>query len=89
MLIDTANLSPAANWATEVDRNAVEKLEAILKGCGSYDRNETFEKLMAAKSDVSKLTAEQILRKDAKVVAINEVPSVVVAAFPLSVEVSS
>jgi inorganic pyrophosphatase/exopolyphosphatase len=70
-----------------VDRNAVEKLEAILKRSGRYDRNETFEKLMAAKSDVSSLTSEEILRKDAKVVAVDDVPSVVVAAFPLAVEV--
>lgn len=68
ILIDTVNLT-ADFKVTPHDIKAVEYLEAIIDNTSSnniFDRNAFFEELNAAKSDVSALTLEEILRKDYK-----------------------
>ncbi|NWH73556.1 PRUN1 Exopolyphosphatase, partial [Piaya cayana] len=71
ILLDCVNLSPAAGKATPRDVACVSLLEARFPELPARDA--VFEALQAAKFDVSGLTTEQMLRKDLKALAGDEV----------------
>ncbi|XP_013138194.1 PREDICTED: protein prune homolog isoform X2 [Papilio polytes] len=82
ILLDTVNFSKEVNKGTPHDREMVLFLETILKP----DDREIFrktivDKLVNARSDVTKLTATQLLKKDVKIVGDILVPS-----FPIPVK---
>ncbi|XP_069734764.1 exopolyphosphatase PRUNE1 [Phaenicophaeus curvirostris] len=70
ILLDCVNLSPAAGKATPRDVACVSLLEARFPEL--LARDTVFEALQAAKFDVSGLTTEQMLRKDLKALAGDE-----------------
>ena len=57
---------PEAKRVTPKDVEMVEKAEALLD-CGASDRQEVFDRVQAAKSQINHLTAGQLLRRDLKV----------------------
>jgi len=73
-------MSKEAGRATTTDIDVLNTIEKL--GGLASDRTETFNKLIKAKTDVSKLTLEELMIKDLKV--INEIPLV---GFSLLVEV--
>lgn len=88
MLIDTANFSKEAGKATPLDQEMMAKLELRINSSrvadsSSNGRNELYRALQNAKSDVSQLTADDLLIKDLKVV--NGIP---IPGLPILVKVS-
>ncbi|XP_076764575.1 exopolyphosphatase PRUNE1-like isoform X1 [Xylocopa sonorina] len=67
ILIDTSNFSKEADRATPVDVEIVAALEKA--GQLNLDRNKVFNEINKAKSDISELTADDLLIKDIKVTA--------------------
>lgn len=67
ILIDTTNLKDK-HKVTDVDINAVKYLESLTtsEANGSLDRDEYFNRISAAKNDISHLSLPDILRKDYK-----------------------
>lgn len=61
IVLDTVNFSPQADRARALDREVCQRIEQL-------DRTRRFDALVAARSDVSTLDAEQLLHKDMKLV---------------------
>ncbi|XP_072946676.1 exopolyphosphatase PRUNE1 [Epargyreus clarus] len=82
ILLDTVNFSKEVNKATPQDEEIVLFLENVIKPNDCHlERKTLVDRLVAARCDVSALTAAQLLRKDVKVIADILVPS-----FPILVE---
>ncbi|XP_045783552.1 exopolyphosphatase PRUNE1-like [Maniola jurtina] len=82
ILLDTVNFSKDVNKATKHDEEIVAFLEHLLKvdQCET-ERKLRVDRLLAARSDVSSLSAAQLLRKDLKIFGHILVPS-----FPILVK---
>lgn len=78
IILDTFCLDKAAQIATSKDREIAKKLEIFLDG---VSKEEVFEVLHSAKFDPSFLTAEDILRKDLKIISHNNI-KVGISAIP-------
>ncbi|XP_038221364.1 exopolyphosphatase PRUNE1 [Zerene cesonia] len=82
IILDTVNFSKDIKKATPHDEVTVEFLEGILKLIDfETERKSKLDRLVASRSDVSSLNAEQLLRKDLKIVGDVFIPS-----FPILVE---
>lgn len=81
------NFSKAADKSRPLDVAVNEQIESLLH-LNEYSRNQLFNDLVSARSDVSQLDSLQILSKDLKVIS-NRAGTVTVAVpgFPISVEV--
>lgn len=84
VLVDTANLSPAFGKATAEDIAAVERLRAPA-GWDPAACEEVFERLRAARADVTGFSVAMLLRKDLKVFAARGL-SAAIASIVLSAE---
>jgi exopolyphosphatase len=83
--LDTVNLSPAAQRATPKDVKLITELEECLSktmGNKAPTRGEIFNGLVHARSDISSLTTEQVLRKDCKLLKTPEI-TIAIPAVPL------
>jgi inorganic pyrophosphatase/exopolyphosphatase len=90
ILLDTVNLSPAAQRATPKDIKAIGELEECLSKIqpgGRPVREEIYAPIVKARSDISQLTPEQLLRKDCKLLKTPEI-SIGIPAVPLLSQVS-
>lgn len=87
IVVDTINFSEAADKARPLDIEVNNKIEDLLT-IGANERNELYQNLIHARSDVSSLNALQLLWKDLKVIK-NQDQSVTVAipGYPILVEV--
>ncbi|KOX78499.1 Epithelial discoidin domain-containing receptor 1 [Melipona quadrifasciata] len=65
ILIDTCNFAKEANRATVVDVEVTNALEKA--GSLSLDRDKVFNEIVEAKSDISKLTTDDLLIRDLKI----------------------
>ena len=65
ILIDTCNFAKEANRATVVDVEVTNALEKA--GSLSLDRDKVFNEIVEAKSDISRLTIDDLLIRDLKV----------------------
>ncbi|XP_037082521.1 exopolyphosphatase PRUNE1-like [Pollicipes pollicipes] len=81
IVLDTVNMSPAAQRVTPKDRLMASFLEPLSSG---ESHNQLFEMLQRAKGDVSQLSSFELLRKDQKTVegaglrlAVSSVPMLV------------
>ncbi|XP_045541145.1 exopolyphosphatase PRUNE1 [Papilio machaon] len=82
ILLDTVNFSKEVNKGTPHDKEMVLFLETILKPDDRENfRKSTVDKLVIARSDVTKLSAAQLLKKDVKIVG-----DVLVPSFPIPVK---
>ncbi|XP_043286357.1 exopolyphosphatase PRUNE1 [Venturia canescens] len=79
ILVDTHNLSAQAARARPLDREIIRRLEEPVETVPP--REQIYEEILAAKTDVSNLTAEDLLLKDLKVV-----DEVALPGFPILVE---
>eukprot|EP00180_Rhodochaete_pulchella_P002462 Plantae.Rhodophyta-Rhodochaete_pulchella.ctg37831.p1 GENE.Plantae.Rhodophyta-Rhodochaete_pulchella.ctg37831~~Plantae.Rhodophyta-Rhodochaete_pulchella.ctg37831.p1 ORF type:complete len:422 (-),score=59.06 Plantae.Rhodophyta-Rhodochaete_pulchella.ctg37831:43-1221(-) len=68
ILLDTANLNRSRGRCTSSDEDAVVRLRSFL--ADPPDNSTLFEKLQSAKFDTSRLSPEQLLRKDFKDYAV-------------------
>ncbi|TRY63048.1 hypothetical protein TCAL_12306, partial [Tigriopus californicus] len=70
IITDTSNLSPAKKKATKLDIEILEQIENILaeSAASMWNRKVIYEEIIKAKSDTSSFCANQLLRKDLKVV---------------------
>ncbi|KAF7393187.1 hypothetical protein HZH66_009020 [Vespula vulgaris] len=64
ILLDTCNFSEEANRATALDREIMETLERI-SSLGS-DRDQVYQGILAAKTDISELTPDDLILRDLK-----------------------
>ena len=80
ILIDVANFSPSAKRATAKDDIFFEQLEKLLPG---VDKNALYNELQSAKEDVSSLSLDQLLRKDAKYIRVDNGIDLAVCGFPM------
>ncbi|XP_053622484.1 exopolyphosphatase PRUNE1 isoform X2 [Plodia interpunctella] len=82
IILDTVNFSKEFNKATPHDEEIVQFLESLIKP-NDYDtaRKQILDRLTTAKSNVSVLSASQLLLKDLKIVGAFLVPS-----FPILVQ---
>lgn len=82
IILDTVNFSKEFNKGTPEDEEMIDMLERVLMIENPIDeRQRVLDELTKAKSDVSKLTAAQLLRKDVKIVE-----DVLIPSFPILVE---
>ncbi|XP_013103083.1 exopolyphosphatase PRUNE1 [Stomoxys calcitrans] len=89
IVLDTVNFSKEAARATSKDIEICSKLEEILEiGNAVNNRKVLFDDLVRARSDVSSLTAAQLLRKDNKILASNKDGNMKIAipGFPMPVK---
>lgn len=84
ILLDTINLSPSAQKTTPKDMKLIGELEDCLtKALGTPPvRNEVYDPINQARTDISRLTADQLLRKDCKLLKTPEI-TIAVPAVPL------
>lgn len=84
ILLDTINLSPSAQKATPKDFKIIGELEdSLTKVNGACPvRNEFYVPINNARTDISQLTPDQLLRKDCKVLKTPEI-TIAVPAVPL------
>lgn len=87
IVLDTINFSESANKARPLDIEINDEIEKSI-GLTEVHRAKLFRKLVNARSDVSSLTALQLLSKDLKVVN-GESFVVAIPGFPILVEVFS
>ncbi|KAG6464674.1 exopolyphosphatase PRUNE1 [Manduca sexta] len=82
IILDTVNFSKEVNKATPHDEEMILFLESLLKteDCESF-RKTQLDRLVAARSDVSRLSPAQLLRKDVKILK-----DVLVPSFPILVK---
>ncbi|XP_004530565.1 exopolyphosphatase PRUNE1 [Ceratitis capitata] len=91
IVLDTVNFSESANRYTPKDVEISKKLEHLLTNSNSdktlSERNQIFDELVAARADISRLTAIQLLRKDLKILK-NTVHnlSIAIPGFPMLVQ---
>ncbi|XP_026724501.1 exopolyphosphatase PRUNE1 [Trichoplusia ni] len=82
IILDTVNFSKAVDKATPHDEEITLFLESLLKPTDYKEmRTRVLDSLVAARSDVSRLSAAQLLRKDVKTVT-----DVLVPSFPILVK---
>ncbi|CAB3252193.1 unnamed protein product [Arctia plantaginis] len=82
IILDTVNFSKEVNKARVLDEEIILFLESLIKPDDyTAERERTLDSLVRARSDVSKLTADQLLKKDVKVVS-----HVFVPCFPFLVK---
>lgn len=87
IIIDTINFSESADKAKPLDIEINAEIEKAL-GLKNEDRTKLFEDLVKARSDVSSLSASQLLLKDLKVISNDDKSKVVaIPGFPILVEV--
>jgi exopolyphosphatase len=89
ILLDTVNLSVEAERTTPKDIKAISELEECLwKVTGARPvRDDVYKPIVKARSDISQLTTEQLLRKDCKILKTPEI-SIAIPAVPLLSQVS-
>lgn len=88
IVLDTINFSETADKARPLDIEINGEIEKSL-GLNEEDRLKLFNDLVKARSDVSSLSALQLLSKDLKIIANNNKTSVVaIPGFPILVEVT-
>lgn len=82
--MDTINLSPSAKKATDKDFRIIGELEECLaKLLGSAPvRDDFYTPINNARTDISQLSPDQLLRKDCKVLKTPEI-TIAVPAVPL------
>ena len=88
IITDTINLSPAAKKATQLDISTLELIEKTLTNSQLSTREDVFNDIFKAKSDIKGFTVEQLLRKDLKIVPFSDkiqaaVPSTLLLAEEL------
>lgn len=71
IVLDTCNFSQDAKKVTPKDHHVAEELRRLLPSAPPCEQ--IFKRLVEAKADVSKLTVEQILRKDMKILEVQHV----------------
>ncbi|XP_046976101.1 exopolyphosphatase PRUNE1, partial [Vanessa cardui] len=82
IILDTVNFSKEVNKATPLDEDSALYLEKIIKlEDNQHRRQSKLDRLLRARSDVTTLTASQLLRKDLKILEDIFVPS-----FPVLVK---
>ncbi|XP_041983891.1 exopolyphosphatase PRUNE1 [Aricia agestis] len=82
ILLDTVNFSKKLNKATPTDVNNVDAIERILEPEDiERERRSKVEGLVRARSDVSALSAAQLIKKDLKILQ-----DILVPTFPILVE---
>lgn len=89
IVLDTVNFSESAARATPKDIEICSVLENALYQFGELkERDVLFESLVKARSDVSSLTASQLLRKDLKILISSKDVNIKIAipGFPLPVQ---
>lgn len=77
-MLDVANFSVAAKRATAKDEKVFEELTKLFPNLST---NSLYADLQHAKQDVSRLSLDQLLRKDAKVIDVDGI-SVAICGFP-------
>jgi len=84
ILLDTINLNPSAQKATAKDIKLTSELEETLsRALGSrLNRDEVYDPINKARTDISQLSADQLLRKDCKLLKTPEI-TIAVPAVPL------
>ncbi|XP_048511723.1 exopolyphosphatase PRUNE1 [Athalia rosae] len=80
ILIDTANFSKKANKATPTDLEIIQRLEEITSIVS--DREQDYREILSAKTNISGLTASDLLMKDLKIT--NGIP---IPGLPMLVQV--
>lgn len=87
IVLDTVNFSKEADKARPLDVSIVRRIETSLN-INVSDRNQLFEQLVQARSDVSTLDSLQILSKDMKIIS-NKAHGITVAipGYPILVQV--
>lgn len=88
IVLDTVNFSEVADKARELDVSVANRIEQ--KGLmRSADRQKIFNELVAARADVSQLTAYEMLWKDLKLVTGSMAGgrTIGIPGFPMSVQV--
>jgi exopolyphosphatase len=63
VLIDTVNLDPAAGRATDLDRRIAGQLRSA---CPALDSDALYGRVLAAKTDIARLSTFDLLRRDSK-----------------------
>lgn len=88
IILDTVNFSEAAARATPKDHEICSALEKMLNNTEDCleQRDSVFKDLVKARSDVTSLTAAQLLRKDLKLVQFTDGKTVALPGFPLRVQ---
>lgn len=87
IVLDTINFSESADKAKPLDIEINNEIEKTL-GLKSEDRTQLFNELVKARSDVSELSALQLLSKDLKFISSDDKAKVVaIPGFPILVEV--
>lgn len=87
IVLDTINFSESADKARPLDIEINGEIEKSL-GLNEEDRLKLFNELVKARSDVSSLSALQLLSKDLKVISNGDKSNVVaIPGFPILVEV--
>ncbi|XP_022833703.1 exopolyphosphatase PRUNE1 isoform X2 [Spodoptera litura] len=82
IILDTVNFSKEVNKGTPHDEEILLFLESLLKPADyKAEREKELNTLVAARTDVSQLSAAQLLRKDVKIVG-----NVLVPSFPILVK---
>ncbi|XP_075989960.1 exopolyphosphatase prune [Anticarsia gemmatalis] len=82
IILDTVNFCKQVNKATPHDEEIIQFLESLLQPADyKQERGRVLDELVAARSDVSALSAAQLLKKDVKVVG-----NVLIPSFPLLVK---
>ncbi|XP_055338815.1 uncharacterized protein LOC129588557 isoform X2 [Paramacrobiotus metropolitanus] len=79
IILDTVNFSKDAQKATQKDEHIADELQKRLPTAAV--RDQIFSELVDAKSDISCLNTEQLLRKDLKVLDIQEI-KIAVSSIP-------
>ncbi|XP_050079243.1 exopolyphosphatase PRUNE1 [Anopheles maculipalpis] len=88
IVLDTVNFSKQADKAKPLDYEVAAKIEAhinVPEENRPAHREQLFQSLIAARSDVSELNAYQLLLKDLKIISQNE-RTVSVPGFPMAVQ---
>lgn len=87
IVLDTINFSESAGKATPLDIEINNEIEKSF-GLNESDRTKLFNDLVKARSDVSSLSALQLLSKDLKIISNDDKSKVVaIPGFPILVEV--
>lgn len=87
IILDTINFSKSADKVKPLDIEINDEIEAIL-GKNESSRLNLFNELVKARSDVSSLSALQLLSKDMKMISSkNKSKIVAIPGFPILVEV--
>uniref|UniRef100_A0A182WQN4 DHHA2 domain-containing protein n=1 Tax=Anopheles minimus TaxID=112268 RepID=A0A182WQN4_9DIPT len=88
IVLDTVNFSKQADKAKPLDYEITEKIEAYRNVSDANrltHREQLFQSLVQARSDVSELNAYQLLQKDLKTISLND-RVVSVPGFPMAVQ---